>query len=135
MLVWETSSQRLSLTNKSVSILVLLDAGLGERTWVIPFNPVISFNPCFVGCWSGSKIFSYMISNNLVFQSLFCWMLVWELIISSPYCFEIPFQSLFCWMLVWELFFFFAFFIYRMLFQSLFCWMLVWEYDLWGYYD
>ncbi len=41
----------------------------------------VSFNPCFAGCWSGSIIEKNNSNEFKLFQSLFCWMLVWKLLV------------------------------------------------------
>ncbi len=79
MLVWENERKNPEKVLLYVSILVLLDAGLGDRIAIIEGATGNCFNPCFVGCWSGSFFSQYEKYFIFAFQSLFCWMLVWEL--------------------------------------------------------
>ena len=62
-----------------VSILVLLEIGLGVAQRFIVLFQWDGFNPCFVGNRSGSEKHLGMPDSTLMFQSLFCWKSVWEL--------------------------------------------------------
>ncbi len=85
MLVWEKKTGIIYRRRNIVSILVLLDAGLGDPTGTINMSVFPRFNPCFVGCWSGRKTFCNPRGDTTKFQSLFCWMLVWEEIVSGSF--------------------------------------------------
>ena len=140
------------MSNLLVSILVLLEIGLGVYPNASELVPSSSFNPCFVGNRSGRLNTGVTNVNAKRFQSLFCWKSVWELLIVL-YPIDISlFQSLFCWKSVWELNTSAVFPISRKVsilvlleiglgvainhllhlsctkFQSLFCWKSVWEY-------
>ena len=126
--VWEFLRNYRSSFLSFVSILVLLEIGLGAS--LLPFKPSrnFSFNPCFVGNRSGRELGLEKEEGFLEFQSLFCWKSVWEF---ASVCLSIcanEFQSLFCWKSVWEE-------TTEWIeeeswkFQSLFCWKSVWEHD------
>ena len=110
-----------------VSILVLLEIGLGVHIFFLMINKTNGFNPCFVGNRSGSPQAFLKALMSISFQSLFCWKSVWESaplfimhIIKDSFnpCFvgnrsgsfvtcpmpyyNFQFQSLFCWKSVWE---------------------------------
>ena len=62
-----------------VSILILLDVILEVMYQWIFLHQTFSFNPYFVGCYSGSPERWSHRHERLRFQSLFCWMLFWKL--------------------------------------------------------
>ena len=52
------------------------------------FEPLIMvfskcFNPCYVGLWSVSHTFWHNLSQNPLFQSLLCWIMVCKTALSS----------------------------------------------------
>ena len=134
-----------------VSILVLLEIGLGAQTGQTQSAATHCFNPCFVGNRSGSVTGKLFYNASGEFQSLFCWKSVWEKLFYVSSELLNGFQSLFCWKSVWEnrlrdkrrhqrvvsilvlleiglgVWYHFAIFGCVVLFQSLFCWKSVWE--------
>ena len=62
--VWESLSTSLLILDCTVSILVLLEIGLGDSYGDIIEKGAFGFNPCFVGNRSGSN-----------HSSVFCFML------------------------------------------------------------
>ena len=101
--VWEYSFDILVYRHNNVSILVLLEIGLGEPPVILRQEQNWSFNPCFVGNRSGranscfpifqAKLVSILVlleiglgagrqvrpgAKGAGFQSLFCWKSVWE---------------------------------------------------------
>ena len=61
-----------------VSILVLLESGLGVVLFLIFLFLFLCFNPCSAGIRSGSRKWCNARHRLLWFQSLFCWNQVWE---------------------------------------------------------
>ena len=76
--VWEAGNLAGARKFWLVSILVLLEIGLGEKCRRIENFPDIRFNPCFVGNRSGSWWINDSALSCHLFQSLFCWKSVWE---------------------------------------------------------
>ena len=87
------------------------------------------FNPCSVGSCSGSSLVHTNRIRILLFQSLFCWIVLGEFGSARRLAAGEWFQSLFCWIVLGEanvlkLFVSFA------QFQSLFCWIVLGEFLL-----
>ena len=61
-----------------VSILVLLESGLGADGIGAVDGGVAGFNPCSAGIRSGRFPSGYLPHFPHEFQSLFCWNQVWE---------------------------------------------------------
>ena len=101
--VWETFFQPAFSATILVSILVLLESGLGEERILQFIENQSSFNPCSAGIRSGSMLLKRLIHAVKKFQSLFCWNQVWERAGSAASGGTNMFQSLFCWNQVWEI--------------------------------
>ncbi|WP_409050437.1 hypothetical protein [Runella sp. SP2] len=112
------------------------------------------FNPCSAGNCSGRRAddVGEAGADAIMFQSLFCWKLLWKLNFEWPSAFEIEvsililleialeeysylalemlveaFQSLFCWKLLWKPWRAPLNDLSVLKFQSLFCWKLLWK--------
>ena len=86
-----------------VSILVLLEIGLGAGRIQLTGKTSACFNPCFVGNRSGRIMDVSQAKTRFLFQSLFCWKSVWEPRVYGAGAKVPGFQSLFCWKSVWEI--------------------------------
>ena len=63
---------------KLVSILFLLDSGLEASVKRTRSGTILRFNPFFAGFWFGRPgVFQYGYLA-IMFQSFFCWILVWK---------------------------------------------------------
>ena len=125
--VWEPSQSLPFVQGYVVSILVLLESGLGVFCQGLSRTARSGFNPCSAGIRSGSFVLRIRVQVRFKFQSLFCWNQVWEFlrwriwfcccwvsilvllesglgvckrfVLKRSCCL---FQSLFCWNQVWE---------------------------------
>ena len=69
-----------------VSILVLVDVAL-ERIYHVEIRRVhVCFNPCSRGCRSGTNISCRNPARSRMFQSLFSWMSLWNVMPTDTPC-------------------------------------------------
>jgi len=64
---------------------------------------IMSFNPCFHGCRSGTMTKPFLIAYMNEFQSLFSWMSLWNQEGGDGLMAKKGFQSLFSWMSLWNI--------------------------------
>ena len=149
--VWEKARQRFLTTGIFVSILVLLEIGLGVALlsaareiepefqslfcWKSVWEFFFFFNLCFFLLVSilvlleiglGGKLPRVIDSEFLCFNPCFVGNRSGSLAMSFCSTPSLKFQSLFCWKSVWEAAPF-KLFAFNGGFQSLFCWKSVWE--------
>ena len=126
MLFWKYYRRWPRRLQNRVSILILLDVILEDNYLFCALFCLISFNPYFVGCYSGRQSIQMYLYDEQSFNPYFVGCYSGRLVEELQKKFPNSFQSLFCWMLFWkrEALILDA---WWHKFQSLFCWMLFWK--------
>ena len=81
MLFWKILSYNQKYFFFLVSILILLDVILEVPRRFFGMAAWNSFNPYSVGCYSGRISSAIWPGSPILFQSLFCWMLFWKVVL------------------------------------------------------